>query len=228
MRWTVGSAESPLAAEAALVWARASAGWLRGDVLQALASATELDREVYRVRGLDEDGHPTGAAEKAFNALFAESAGEYVAVRGDHPQCAAVGVYRALSTEHTWLAVTSHRVAVLRLRDMARGTATEDALASAKEEKSLGGMVRGIGKLVKASATEFEKSVRRPPLAERPDDAVLEPAFELPRQALARVDRWKQPLVPEIHNGPRWLQLHFTDGSWARLQTDEAGQSTLT
>jgi hypothetical protein len=224
----VGSAESPLAAEAALVGARLTAEWLRGDVLTVLASATELDREVYRVRGLDEDGHPTGAAEKAFNALFAESAGEYVAVRGDHPSCAAVGLYRALSAEHTWLVVTSHRVAVMRLRDLARGTGSEDALAAAKEEKSLGGMVRGLGKFVKASATEFAKSVRRPPLAERPDDAVLEPAFEAPRQALARVERWKQPLVPEIRGGPRWLRLHFADGSWARVQTDEAGQTALT
>lgn len=214
-------------AEAALVRARASAEWLRGDTLQVLASATELDREVYRVRGLDEDGHPTGAAEKAFGAFFAESAGEYVAVRGDHPSCAAVGLYRALSTEHTWLAVTSHRLAVLRLRDLAVGTASEEALAAAKDEKSLGGMVRGIGKFVKASATEFAKSVRRPPLAERPDDAVLEPAFELPRQALARVERWKQPLVPEVRGGPRWLQVHFTDGSWARLKTDEAGQAAF-
>jgi hypothetical protein len=224
----VGSAESPLAAEAALVGARASAEWLRGDVLQALVPAIELDREVYRVRGLDEDGHPTSAAEKAFDSLFAESAGEYVAVRGDHPDCAAVGVYRALSTEHTWLAITSHRVAVLRLRDLARGTASEEALASAKDEKSFGGMVRGLGKFVKASATEFAKSVRRPPLAERPADAVLEPAFELPRQVLARVERWKQPLIPEVRGGPRWLRLHFTDGSWARLQTDETGQAAVT
>lgn len=214
-------------AEAALVRARASAEWLRGDTLQVLASATELDREVYRVRGLDEDGHPTGAAEKAWGALFSESAGEYVAVRGDHPSCAAVGLYKALSTEHTWLALTSHRLAVLRLRDLAVGTASEEALAAAREEKSLGGMVRGIGKFVKASATEFAKSVRRPPLAERPDDAVLESAFELPRHALARVERWKQPLVPEVRGGPRWLQVHFTDGSWARLKTDEAGQAAF-
>ena len=230
-RWTVASVDppaSPLAAEAELVRARATVEWLRGDVLQALASASELDREVYRVRGLDEDGHPTGAVEKAFNAVFSESAGEYVAVRGDHPDCAAVGLYRALSTEHTWLAITSHRVAVLRLRDLARGTAADDALAAAKEEKSLGGVVRGLGKFVKASATEFAKSVRRPPLAERPHDAVLEVPFELPRQSLAAINRWKQPLVPEIKGGPRWLQLHFADNSWTRLKTDEQGQSTLT
>lgn len=215
-------------AEADLVRARATAEWLRGDTLQVIAVATELDREVYRVRGLDADGHPTGAAEKAWGALFDESAGEYVAVRGDHPSCAAVGLYRALSTEHTWLALTSHRVAVLRLRDLARGTASEEALAAAKEQTSLGGVVRGIGRLVKASATEFAKSVRRPPLAQRPDDAVLESAFELPRHALAGIERWKQPLVPEIRDGPRWLRLHFTDGSWARVRTDETGLSALT
>lgn len=215
-------------AETALVHARATGEWLRGDVVQALVVATELDREVYRVRGLDEDGHPAGRVEKAFDALFSESAGEYVAVRGDHPACAAVGLYQALSTEHTWLVVTSHRVAVLRLRDLAKGTAAEDALAAAKEEKSFGGVLRGLGKIVSASAAEFARSVRRPPLSERPDDAVLECPFELPRAALARVEKWKQPLVPQFRGGPRWLQVHFTDGSWARVKTDEAGQTALT
>jgi hypothetical protein len=230
----VGSAEppgppgSPPAAEAALVEARATAGWLRGDVIQALVAATELDREVYRVRGLDEDGHPASAGEKAFGALFTESAGEYVAVRGDRPDCAAVGLYRALAAEHTWLVVTSHRVAVLRLDDRAAGTEQADALEAVKQERSLGGALRGLGKLVKASATEFARSVGRPPLAERPGDAVLVPVFEVPRQALAGVERWKQPLVPQFRGGPRWLQVHFTDGSWARVKTDEAGQAALT
>ena len=165
----MGSAESPLAAEARLVGERATAEWLRGDVIHALVAAAELDREVYRVRGLDENGHPTGAGERAFGALFAaESAGEYVAVRGDRPDCAAVGLYRVLEGEHTWLVLTSHRLAVLRLRDLARGTESDEALERAKEEKSLGGALRGLGKFVKASASEFAKSVRRPPLAERP------------------------------------------------------------
>jgi hypothetical protein len=60
----VSSAESPLAAEGALVWARASAEWLRGDVLQTLVSATELDREVYRVRGALEAAARTGDPER--------------------------------------------------------------------------------------------------------------------------------------------------------------------
>jgi hypothetical protein len=223
----VGSTEDPLAAEARLVGERAVA-WLRGDVIQALAAAAELDREVYRVRGLDEDGHPTGAAEKAFGAMFAESAGEYVAVRGDHPNCAAVGLYKALESEHTWLVLTSHRLAVLRLRDLAAGTESAQALAAAKEEKSLGGALRGLGKFVKASATEFAQSVRRPPLTDRPQEAALESAWEIPRQALARIERWKQPLVPEFKGGPRWLQLHFTDNSWTRVKTTEQGQTTYT
>lgn len=216
------------AAETALVHARATGEWLRGDVVEALVVATELDREVYRVRGLDENGHPAGRAEKAFDALFAESAGEYVAVRGDHPACAAVGLYQALSTELTWLAVTSHRVAVLRLRDRAAGTAVEDALVAAKDEKSLGGALRGLGRMVAASAAEFARSVRCPPLGERPEDAVLECPFEVPRAALARVEAWKQPLVPQFRGGPRWLAVHFTDGSWARVKTDEAGGAALT
>jgi hypothetical protein len=81
---------------------------------------------------------------------------------------------------------------------------------------------------VSASAAEFAKSVRRPPLAERPDEAVLECPYELPRAALARVEKWKQPLVPQFRGGPRWLAVHFTDGSWARVKTDEPGQAALT
>lgn len=128
-----------------------------------------------------------------------------------------MGLYQALSTEHTWLVVTSHRLAVLRLRDRAEGTASEDALAEVKEEKSIGGALRGLGKLVSASAAEFAKSVRRPPLAERPDDAVLECPYELPRAALARVEKGKQRLVPQ-----------FRGGSLARVKTDEPGQAALT
>lgn len=225
----MASAESPLAAEAALVRERATREWLRGDTLRALASAVELDREVYRVRGLDEDGHPTGRVEKALdNMFFTDATGKYVSVRGDHPQCAAVGLYQALSDEHTWFAITSHRIAVLRLRDLAKGTAVEGATTDVKAQKSIGGALKGLGKLVKESAVEFAKSTRRPPLAERPADAVLESAFEAPVDVLARVDRWKQPMVPEFNGGPRWLQVHFADGSWARVQTDQAGLAAMT
>lgn len=224
--------EVPGVAEARLVGSLASS-WLRGDVIQVLASAGELDRERYKVRGLDEDGHPTGAFERGAGAVIdafvgGGTAGEYIAVRGDHPQCAAVGFYRGLRHEHAWLVITSHRVAVLRLRDRAAGQDAEDHLAEAKREGSIGGALRGLGKFVKASATEFAKSMRRPPLHERPGDAELVCEFEAPRQALAGVEKWKQPLVPQFRGGPRFLQIHFTDGSWARLKTDEAGQQALT
>jgi hypothetical protein len=219
-------------AEARLVGSLA-AGWLRGDVIEVLASAGALDRERYRVRGLDEDGHPTGAAERGANAMIdmwagADSAGEYVAVRGGSPACAAVGLYRGVRHEHAWLAVTSHRVALLRLRDRAAGQedATRELLALGKD--SLGGALRGLGRFVKASATELVNGMRRPPLHERPADAELVCEFEAPRQALAGVARWKQPLVPEFRGGPRFVQVHFADGSWARLRTDEAGRSALT
>ncbi|MPZ86298.1 MAG: hypothetical protein GEV28_40380 [Actinophytocola sp.] len=219
------------AAEAPLVGSLATAHWLRGDAVQALAAAGELDTERYKVRGLDEDGHPISAGERVANAILDwddAAGGGYVAVRGDHPQCAAVGCYRGVRHEHSWLVITSHRVAVLRLRDRAAGQDAEGHLAEAKREGSLGGALRGLGKFVKASAGEFAKSMRRPPLHERPEDAELVVEFEAPRQALAGVERWKQPLVPQFRGGPRFVQVHFADRSWARLKTDEAGQTALT
>lgn len=219
------------AAQVPLVGSLAAAHWLRGDTIEALAAAAELDAERYKVRGLDEDGHPISTGERVANAIIdwdAAAGGGYVAVRGDHPLCAAVGCYRGVRHEHAWLVITSHRVAVLRLRDRAAGQDAEEHLAHAKREGSLGGALRGLGKFVKASATEFAKSMRRPPLHERPADAELVVEFEAPRQSLAGVARWKQPLVPQFRGGPRFVQVHFADRSWARLKTDEAGQAALT
>lgn len=219
-------------AESQLVGSLA-ASWLRGDAIQVLIPAGALDRERYKVRGLDEDGHPTGAFERGVNTVIdsfvdAGSAGEYVAVRGNSPTCAAVGLYAAVRYEHAWFVVTSHRVAVLRLRDRTSGqeAATQDLKQAA--DGSLGGTLRGLGRFVKASATELAKSMRRPPLHERPEDATLVCEFEAPRHVLAAVERWKQPLIPQVRGGPRFLQIHFTDGSWARLQTNESGQAALT
>lgn len=103
-----------------------------------------------------------------------------------------------------------------------------EVLEQAKQQRSLGAAVRGLGRLVGTSAVEFAKSMRRPPLAERPQDAVLECPFEAPRSALQSITRWKQPMVPEFSGGPRFVQVQFTDGSWARLQTDAAGVAALT
>lgn len=208
--------------------------WLRGDVIQVLAQAGELDRSRYKVRGLDEDGHPIGGGERAANTVIdaftdVGGGGEYVAVRGDHPGCAAAALYRAVGHEHAWFVVTSHRVAVLRLRDLAGGTTgAQEFVEQAKREGSLGGALRGLGKFVKATASELADSMRRPPLHERPADAVLVCEFEAPRQVLGGVERWKQPMVPEFRGGPRFVQVHFTDGSWVRLKTDEEGQTALT
>lgn len=212
--------------EARLVAQRAAERWLRGDVIQAMAKVDELDAERYKVRGLDENGDPATLAERAWDAVFEEGPGGYVAVRGDHPRCAAVGLYEAARFDNAWFVVTSHRIAVLRLRD-ALCTA-EAAKAELLRGDSLGDALRGLGKFVQASAADFAQSMRRPPLAERPADAVLEWPFELPRQALHGIERWKQPLVPQFRGGPRFVQLHFTDRSWARVRTDEAGQATLT
>lgn len=212
--------------EAHLVAQRAAERWLRGDVIQTMAKAGELATERYKVRGLDENGDPATLTERAWDAVFEDGPGGYVAVRGDHPRCAAVGLYQAVGSDHAWFVITSHRIAVLRLRD---GLSTADAAkAELLRGDSLGGALRGLGKFVKASAADFAQSMRRPPLAERPADAVLEWPFELPRQALRGVERWKQPLVPQFKGGPRFVQIHFTDGSWARVQTDEAGQAALT
>lgn len=208
--------------EARLVAQRAAERWLRGDVIQVMAKVGELDAERYKVRGLDENGDPATLSERAWDAVFEEGPGGYVAVRGDHPRCAAVGLYQAAGHDHAWFVITSHRIAVLRLRD------AQSKADAAKTELSNDRSLRGLGQFIKASAADFAQSMRRPPLAERPADAVLEWPFELPRQALRGVERWKQPLVPQFKGGPRFVRIHFTDGSWARLKTDEAGQSALT
>jgi hypothetical protein len=213
------------AADAALLSQR-MAEWLRGDTVRVLAAAGQLDQERYRVRGLDENGNPS-RVDDVLDVFSDDSGGGYVAVRGGDPRCAAVGLYRGVRHDHAFLVITGHRVAVLRLRDTQDGTEAAERELSANQDGSLGGALRGLGRFVKASATEFAKSVRRPPLHERPGDAVLECPFELPLHALQGVRHWKQPLVPEFRGGPRFAQLLFTDGSWARIKTDEPGQTAL-
>lgn len=64
-------------------------------------------------------------------------------------------------------------------------------------------------------------------LVERPDEAVFEARYELPRHALGSITRWKQPMVPEFKGGPRFAQIGFADSSWARVRTDEDGLAAL-
>jgi hypothetical protein len=222
--------------ESKLVVDLAARHWLRGDQIQAMAPvAHHLNVDKFKVAGLDEFGHPRAESigRRAFDAvdsMFDDPATGYVAVRGSHPQCAAVGMYRAARFDHAWLVITPLRVAVLQLRDVQSNK--EGAFAEfeerGKQDRTLGGALRGIGKLVKDSATEFVKSARRPPLVERPQDAVFECPFEVPRQALHSIVPWKIRLVPEFDGGPRLIQVQFTDDSWTRLETDQTGRAALT
>lgn len=79
-----------------------------------------------------------------------------------------------------------------------------------------------------AMGRDLIEDFRRTPLAERPDDAILEIALELPATAIRHVERRRQRGVPELRGGPRHVQLHFADGSIARVRTDEAGLRSLT
>jgi hypothetical protein len=107
-------------------------------------------------------------------------------------------------------------------------TVLEEVDAQVKQERSLGNLVRGVGKLVGATAIEIARSVRRPPLAGRPEDAVLECAFELPATHVRSIDRWKPRLLPSLRHGPQYVQVHLVDGSWACLETNAAGLTALT
>lgn len=219
--------------EARLVSELAARDWLRGDRFEVLVVCDQPLHGRHRVHGLDEDGHSVQGrrSDGLLDAIFDVPADPgHTTVRGPQLACLAVGLYRAAGLNHSWFAITPHRLAVLRLRDLqdtAEG-ATAAILEEAKQQRSLGGALRGIGKLVKTSATELAKSVRRPPLAERPRDAVLECPFEAPRTTLHSIVRWKQPMVPTVAGGPRFVQIQFTDDSWARLQTDEPGATALT
>lgn len=222
-------------AEAALMAERIRHEWLRGEVLQVLAPGGQVDQARYQVRGLDGWGASLGdtAAQRATNWFldsFDDAAAGFVAVRGDDPRCAAVGLYRGVGFDHAWLVVTSHRFAVLRLRDVQNteeGKVAELVDQTIKE-RSLGAKVRGLGRIVKTSATEFVKTSRRAPLVERPRDAILTACLELPRDAVVSVSRWKQPMVPEFDGGPRFVEVRFTDSSWARVRTTRAGLLALT
>ncbi|SHF26901.1 hypothetical protein [Streptoalloteichus hindustanus] len=223
----------PTEEEAGLVRDLATRTWLRGDTLLATAGCGPIDNERFRVPGLDAEGNerPVGGriADGFMDAVLPDDsvAGHSVAVTGPHATCLAVGCYRAARQRNAWLVVTSHRVAVLRLRDLQgdTGDAMKEFSASLHEPESVRGVqgLRQFGKFLKNTAVEAVREVRRPPLTKRPQDAALVAEFEVGRAELVRIDRWKPTLVPNLQHGPRHLQLHFGDGSWARLQTDVAG-----
>jgi hypothetical protein len=218
-------------AAGALLRQRAEREWLRGEGLQALVPVGDVEQGRYRVRGLDPDGLPRSWLDTTLDAFTDPVAhpGIFTAVQGDHPQCAAVGLYAAARYDHVWMAITPGRLAVLRLRDVQEQAddLADDLAAQAREGQSLGKLVRGVGRLVKASAAELTTGRRRPPLTERPQDAVLECPFEVPRAALQAIVGWKPPLMPTYDGGPGWMEVRFTDGSMARLTTDAAGAAAL-
>ncbi|HYJ68921.1 MAG TPA: hypothetical protein VEX15_14825 [Nocardioidaceae bacterium] len=75
--------------------------------------------------------------------------------------------------------------------------------------------------------TDSRLAVLRLCEAEDASEGTIESRFELPTHALASVVRWKQPMMPEIDNGPRFAQIGFADASWARVKTDESGLASL-
>jgi hypothetical protein len=205
--------------------------WLQGEPIYVMALVGQVDGGRFRVRGLDADGHDSARVDRILDAFDdGPRAGAWTVVRGDHPGCAAAVLYQAAIHDHTFLTITPHRVALLRLRDRQdRLEGVADALRpEAGERSSLGGFVRGVGKLLKAGASDMAASIRRPPLGERPDDAVLERPFEAPAHLLHSITPWKPPLMPKLPGGPRWVQVHLNDGSWTCLSTDSPGAAALT
>jgi hypothetical protein len=222
-----GPAEPPLVR---LLRHRAEAHWLRGDRLLALAAVGHVNQGRYRVQGLDDDGIRGSALGNLFDAAIdTEMRGIVTAVRGDHPDCAAAGLYGAAGFTHAWLAITPHRVAVLRLRDVqdpGEGVADNLAARSTQGRQSLLGSFRDVGRLLKATAADA-RGPDRPPLDHRPQDAAIAWPFEVPYAHLHSIAGWQPPLIRPYPGGPRHVQVHFVDGSWARLQTDEAGAAAL-
>jgi hypothetical protein len=213
---------------------RAEREWLRGEPVLATGPVDHVVEGRYKVRGLDAEGNPPPpVVDRVFDAFdeHAQRTGVFTVVRGDHPGCVAVFAYRATRYDNTWLVVTPSRVAVLRLRDVqnrADHLDSEEARVEATRDRSVGGLLRGVGKLMASSAAEIARSVRRPPLVERPGDAVLECPFEAPSSALAGVSPWKPRGVPRLKHGPRYVQVAFADGSSACFTTDAAGEASLT
>jgi hypothetical protein len=228
-----------LVAEAAMVYQR-SAEWLRGDVIRVFAVAWSMPGR-YKVRGLDKDGFPKTdwredlaaglVVASVFNAVVPSDDNGAdggprgpVVVGGEDPDCVAVSFRRALRQSkpeaggHAFLVITSHRVAVLRLRDTQEDAAPEPG---AEERPTVEGSplerLRGMGRLVKKELADIRRRASRPPLSERPGDAALDCPFELPLAALRGHELDRQGRV----------RLSFSDGSWTLIRTDPAGQTAL-
>ncbi|MCK2242752.1 MULTISPECIES: hypothetical protein [unclassified Crossiella] len=203
--------------------------WLGGERLKALACAEALPAGRFHVKGLDAHGIPvarsTGAATWSDDDI---AAGRGAAVHARQPESLGVRLYRAVQApEACWLALGVARIAVIRIRDTA--VRAEPIVSPTAQrlvrQRSVGKVLRGVGRLMRDVASGLQEDIGRPPLHERPEDAVLEFEFEAPRTELLRVERCRQLAV-----GPatRQVRLHFTDDSWARIRTDVDGAEALT
>ncbi|WHT22314.1 hypothetical protein N8J89_14975 [Crossiella sp. CA-258035] len=204
--------------------------WLGNERLKALACAESLPNGRFHVKGLDNHGIPT-TRSRTRAATWSDddiAAGRSAAVHARQPDSPAVRLYRAVQApEACWLALGTERIAVLRIRDTA--VRAEPIVSPTAQrlvrQKSVGKVLRGVGRLVRDVATGLQEDIGRPPLHERPEDAVLEFEFEAPRAELLRVERCRQLAVG---SASRQVRLHFTDGSWARIRTDVDGVEALT
>lgn len=200
--------------------------WLRGETPIMVVECREPIQGRYRVRGLDEDGNPAepNAALRVMDAFTddPDRTGEWTVVAGDHPACVAVRFFRGLGSH---LVLTPTRLGLVEVKD----AAAADVLGEFQvEQKSFGGLMKGVGKLVKGAATELVNSARRPPLEERPQDARLHIGYEGARADIVGAQPWKPPLMPELKHGPRLVEMHFRDRSWVRFETSAADAPVLT
>jgi hypothetical protein len=229
---------NPAAQVEQLLRERAEREWLGGEAVLALAAVAQVPPGRYRVGRLDRDGREYGSVADVVDATTqVKLPGMFDAVRADHPDGAAVGLYEAaalglhvVADDPTWLIITPGRIAVLRLLDLQRngsGGAVDALLGGAKRSRG-DGLLRRVGEAVKAGATELVTSVRRPLLADRPQDAVLQCPFVLPIGHLQSIVPWKPPMVPLLRHGPRYVKVQFVDGSYACLETDIPGATALT
>lgn len=203
--------------------------WLGAETLKALACAEALPSGKFHVKGLDDHGIPVTRSRRTSTWSDDDvAAGRGAAVHARQPDSPAVRLYRAVqSPEPCWLVLGTERIAVIRIRDTAQRTDPTISPAAQRlvRQKSVGKVLRGVGRMMREVATTLQEDIGRPPLHERPEDAVLEFEFEERRTELLRVERCRQLAVG---SATRNVRLHFADGSWAKIRTDQDGAEVLT
>ncbi|MBP2478821.1 hypothetical protein JOF53_007693 [Crossiella equi] len=202
--------------------------WLGGERLKALACAEGIPSGRYHVKGLDDHGIPVARSERGIWSDDDVAGGRGAAVHARTPEALAVRVYRAVhQPDPCWLVLGVERIAVVRVRDTT--VRAEPMVSPAAQhlvrQRSVGKVLRGVGRLVRDVASNLQEDIGRIPLHERPDEAALDLDFEGGRADLVRVERCRQFAVA---GSSRQVRLHFADGSWARVRTDLDGVEVLT